>query len=186
MKCKYATTKQLHRTDWPPLLSLSVNMWSLSQLQGMNRSCLVFHHPSEPHVNKDSTVPARSGQTAERIRLSATPGFSSHIGDGRQGIYAAENDQSVSSVYQTFTKRRSSLSIYLVNNEILSWITHTRVLLKRLWLEGDDILFSLEHKCFMVEKGSYMRLSKRWQISVWLYWPFNDSREQIFIMRNWG
>ncbi|KAL0178185.1 hypothetical protein M9458_027079, partial [Cirrhinus mrigala] len=28
------------------------------------------------------------------IRLSATQGFSSHIGDGRQGIYAAQNDQS--------------------------------------------------------------------------------------------
>uniref|UniRef100_A0A8C1K402 Vesicle transport through interaction with t-SNAREs 1B n=1 Tax=Cyprinus carpio TaxID=7962 RepID=A0A8C1K402_CYPCA len=28
------------------------------------------------------------------IHLSATPGFSSHIGDGRQGIYATQNDQS--------------------------------------------------------------------------------------------
>jgi len=60
------------------------------------------------------------------IRLSATPGFSSHLGDSRQGIYAAQNDQSVSLASPSLV--RSSLH----NNEdsVIMNYTHSH----RIWI----------------------------------------------------
>ncbi|XP_059421989.1 vesicle transport through interaction with t-SNAREs homolog 1B-like [Carassius carassius] len=64
-------------------------------LQGMEQE--LFGVPSSFRTSMSTKIRLYRRDLAKlqrEIRLSATPGFSSHIGDGRQGIYAAQNDQS--------------------------------------------------------------------------------------------
>uniref|UniRef100_A0A671QY97 Vesicle transport through interaction with t-SNAREs homolog 1B-like n=1 Tax=Sinocyclocheilus anshuiensis TaxID=1608454 RepID=A0A671QY97_9TELE len=64
-------------------------------LQGMEQE--LFGAPSSfrtPMSTKIRLYRRDLAKLQREIRLSATPGFSSHIGDGRQGIYANQNDQS--------------------------------------------------------------------------------------------
>ncbi|XP_043110926.1 vesicle transport through interaction with t-SNAREs homolog 1B [Puntigrus tetrazona] len=64
-------------------------------LQGMEQE--LFGAPSSfrtPMSTKIRLYRRDLGKLQRDIRLAATPGFSSHIGDGRQGLYTAQNDQS--------------------------------------------------------------------------------------------
>ncbi|XP_050982819.1 vesicle transport through interaction with t-SNAREs homolog 1B [Labeo rohita] len=64
-------------------------------LQGMEQE--LFGAPSSfrtPMSTKIRLYRRDLAKLQRDIRLSATQGFSSHTGDGRQGIYAAQNDQS--------------------------------------------------------------------------------------------
>ncbi|XP_073691033.1 vesicle transport through interaction with t-SNAREs homolog 1B [Garra rufa] len=64
-------------------------------LQGMEQE--LFGAPSSyrtPMSTKIRLYRRDLAKLQRDIRLSATQGFSSQIGDGRQGIYAAQNDQS--------------------------------------------------------------------------------------------
>ncbi|CAM4726226.1 hypothetical protein PO909_019559 [Leuciscus waleckii] len=64
-------------------------------LQGMEQE--LFGAPSSfrtPMSTKIRLYRRDLAKLQRDIRLSATPGFSGHLGDSRQGIYAAQNDQS--------------------------------------------------------------------------------------------
>lgn len=62
------------------------------------------------------------------IRLSATPGFSSHLGDSRQGIYAAQNDQSVSLTSPSLERSSS----HNIEDSVMNY-THSHAY-ERVWI----------------------------------------------------
>lgn len=81
-----------------------VNILYLSQLQGMDQE--LFGAPSSfrnPMSTKIRLYRRDLAKLQRDIRsLTGSSGLSGHFGDGRQGIYSAENDQSVSTVLPLF------------------------------------------------------------------------------------
>uniref|UniRef100_A0A8C1TAD9 Vesicle transport through interaction with t-SNAREs 1B n=1 Tax=Cyprinus carpio TaxID=7962 RepID=A0A8C1TAD9_CYPCA len=101
-------------------------------LQGMEQE--MFGIPSSfrtPMSTKIRLYRRDLAKLQREIHLSATPGFSSHIGDGRQGIYATQNDQS--------THLQSQRALLIQGTESLNNASKSIERSQRIAVETDQI-----------------------------------------------